>query len=168
MLGSDLRLVPFAELEPAKPDLHPVEQKEEERPERRVGVPETDLSENAPKQGKALIEVAGADELLRGAPLKFQRLRRGRPLGRGKVGARGFGAAAVVGQRVPEADLKRAPCLRFHRSGEIQGEAVETGRALEGQRFGSLACCGSRVLGGAFEVFRLLPVHGEPFGICLG
>ena len=67
-----------------------------------VGHAHADGAEHGAQRRDALVDVAGAQELLGGAAAQIERLGGRGGLGRGEVGRRRLGAAAGVGQRVGE------------------------------------------------------------------
>ncbi len=94
----------------------------------RLGEREAHGVEDVAHRGHALVDVAGAEELLGGEAPQIERaLRRG---GRGgvQVGAPRLGAAPGVGERGGELD---AQGLRLGRA--LDGPPVERGGAVEGQ-----------------------------------
>ena len=102
--------------------------------------------------------MARSQVLVGGAPAEVERLggaEEGRG-GGGEEGGGGLGAAAGVGEGVAEARAERGPVRA-----ELDGQGVEDGRAVEGERRLGAGGGLQRVLGGPRPLAGALPVRGQ-------
>ncbi len=128
--AGEARAVALGEACAAERELGAAEHQRGQRAHRRLRELEADVGEDVGERVEAVVDVAGAEELLGGAAAQIERLVGGRVARGVEVGARGLDPAAGVGEGVGE--LLAEGLGRV--AAEVDRLAVEGGGAIEGQR----------------------------------